>query len=281
MSKPNSNSKRPTKFRVEVVCGSTLKAAAAIYDLQAARPRSTRVHVRRLFFDPHWQPPADLLSSADGCRLAPGDVHVPADKPKGQASLDQAIREGLMRSADESSRQSEVPDNDGAGGIPRVGRERVDVNARPICNYLYQHIQKVIEYETTFADGEDIGCHSARVPVHVIASIVAGMGSGSLVWFVTEGILPCAQAAGVEAKIVPELLCMGNLQIHDGEQARLNQYLAFKFIQQLATGAYVHATTQRVLPVPFDHVRMYSNMNNWGAIGSLKGLVLHYSSIEG
>ena len=88
------------------------------------------------------------------------------------------------------------------------------------------------------------------------------------------------RAGGVEAKIVPELLCLGNLQIHDGEQARLNQYLAFKFIQHWPPGPTCMPATQRVLPVPFDHVRMYCNMNNWGTIGSLKGLVHHQAQLQ-
>jgi len=37
MSKPQKNNRRRMKFRVEIVTGSTLKAAAVAYDLLSAR----------------------------------------------------------------------------------------------------------------------------------------------------------------------------------------------------------------------------------------------------
>jgi len=283
MAKPDSTSRRSTKYRVEWIGGSTFKAVAAQYNLLAAKPPNRRVYVRRIIFDSGAQSPADLVGSADGSCLAPGDIHIPADKPQDSVSVNRAVEEGLIRSADESNRQSQVPDNDGSGGIPREGHERNSMHAAEARNYLSQHIQRTIQYETRLglaASGEGTGYHNARVPIHALVSTIGGTGNGSVVWFVTEGILPCAQASGVEAKVVPELLSLGNLQVPDREQARLNQFLAFKFVQALATGAQVDAVTQRILPVPFDHVRVFSNMNNGGAIGSLRGLVHHQAQLQ-
>lgn len=81
-------------------------------------------------------------------------------------------------------------------------------------------------------------------------------------------------------KIVPELLALGSLQMHDSQQGRMNQFLLYKSLQAQATGASVDPLTQRVLPVPFDHVRVFSNMNNSGAIGSLKGLTHHQAHLQ-
>ncbi len=283
MGKPTKYQKRPQRFRVEVIAGSTLKAAAALYDLLAQRGPNTPVSVRRLIFDHEKLSPADLVSAAEGRHLAPGDTHVAADKPQGRVSVQQAIEAGWMPSTDDVSRQAQAPDNDGAGGIPREGYERALLNAEHSRKAICQYLQQAIEYEIRWlsaANGDGISQQNFRVPVHIIVTTVGGMGNGSLVWFVTEGIVSCAEASRVEAKIVPELLSIGNLSIQDDDQARLNEFLCFMFIQALATGTYLNAVTQRIVPVPFDHVRVFSNRNRGGRIGSLKALVHHQAQFQ-
>jgi len=278
MPRTNDRRIRPTRFRIEGIFGSSPKAGRKLYDLLATKHANAQVSVRRLIFDFKKQSPADLVGSADDRHLPSGNTYVPAEKPQGQVSLDQAIQEGLMQPTSGSNGQTQVPDNDGAGGIPREGYERARLNAKELRKTLDQYLQEAIEYEVRLAPaqrGEDINHQNVRVPLHIIASTVGGMGSGSLVWFVVEGIGPCVETTGVEAKIVPELISLGNLSTHDNHLARLNEYCIFKAMRALATGACVNPVTGRVQPAPFDHVRLFSNRNSSGSIPSLKGLVHH------
>jgi hypothetical protein len=284
MSKPQKNNRRRMKFRVEIVTGSTLKAAAVAYDLLSARSNGSVAYVGRLIYDFTEAPPADLSPSLVDYRLARSQFYVAAKRPTDMLSLEQAEREGLINAIDGHNGQSQSADDmDGTGGIPAEARTIAGFNREALNDRVHRLVQNVIDYETRIlplTKGDAVSNGMSRVPVHILASSVGGMGSGSLVWIVTECIIPCAQANGVEAKVVPELLTLGNLQTHYPKKARINECIILKFFQAFATGAFVDPVTRRVIKVPFDHVRLFSNINNHGSISSLRKLVYHQARLS-
>lgn len=283
MRKTSKHSRR-LKFRIEVITGSTPKAIAVAYDLLSAKSKDSPSFVGRLCIDFTEPPPADLTPLSADYRPACTQFHVPAIRPTDVLSLEQAEQEGLIMTVDGYNRQSgPIDDQEGAGGIPAEADAIVRCNRIPLMDRMHRLIQKAIEYETrivSLTEGNSLNNGMCRVPVHILASSVGGMGNGSLVWFVTECIIPCAQANGVEAKIIPELLTLGNLQTHYPEKARINEFVILKFFQALATGTFVDPLTRRVVKVPFDHIRLFSSTNNHGSISSLKKLVYHQGGLS-
>jgi hypothetical protein len=284
MSKADSNSHHRTKFRVEAVFGSISKAAALVYDLLPADGNPTPTCVGRLVFDFTERPPADLTPPQAYDQVTRSQFFVPAVRPIDSLSLQQAQEDGLIEEAAGQYRQSRpADDQEGAGGIPADGCNIARLNNKPIMDRVHRLIQKVLDYETRIAPitkGNNINNATSRIPVHIVTSAVGGTGSGALVWFVAECILPCAQANGVEAKVVPEILLLGNLQTHDTEKARINEFVLLKFLQACATGTFVDPVTGRLRKVPFDHVRLFSSTNNHGSIGSLRRLVYHQAHLS-
>ncbi len=284
MSKTPRSNPRPVRWRVEGIFGSTGKACDAIYDLLASRGTDTPLAVGRLIVDFNETSPADLTYGPNGEKLKHTKYFVQTQRPTGPISLRQAEQDGFIHGAKDWDRHAQVAsDGDGAGGVPRNGYEMVSVVGDDIKDRRMHLIQQVIDYETRIQPVTDEGQPArqiSRIPIHVLVSTCGGTGTGALVWFVTECIPACAWASRVEAKIVPHLLSLGNLPTHDKQQARMNEFVTFKFIQTLATGAFVDPATGRILPVPFDHVRDFSNMNNTGAIGSLKKFVHHHAQLS-
>ena len=72
-------------------------------------------------------------------------------------------------------------------GIPAHGHGITSFNSVPMNDRMHRLIQKSIEYETRIGPltkGDSLSNGMSRVPVHILASSVGGMGNGSLVWLV-------------------------------------------------------------------------------------------------
>ena len=278
MSTPK-NLNRRTKLRIHISPGSTPRAIDALEDVLAARTNGEATpHVLRLHFDANEAIPADLAPPTVVHRPRGSQFFIPALKLTNKASLEQAEKDGLITIPADGWHDllRQAGDDDGAGGSPREGRERASIHGQKLYDHVYRLIQQVIAYEKRFQEigkGNKLGI--GRIPIHICASAVGGMGSGSLLWFLTQCVARCARDNGVEAKVVVELLCLGNLQTHDTHLARLNQLTGLKTLRAYSTGTFVDAATNSIMPIPFEQVRLYANINNRGSITSLKRLASH------
>lgn len=238
-----------------------------------------------LSFDHKEPPPADLVPATMALRSPSQYSFVQAAKPTDPASLKKAQEQGLltMATAGWGPTSRGAADNEGAGGIPRQGFELAMVNRERLWGRLNRLIQQVIDYERRVGEvcvGNDPGTDIGRVTIILSASTVGGTGSGSLIWFLTECVSACARRNGVEPKIVLDLLSLGNLQTHDTQLARLNELITLRTLRAYGTGAYVHVLSGEVMPVPFDHIRLYGNINARGNQTSLKAFVSHQAHLR-
>jgi len=284
MGKTNPNSRR-TKRHIQIICGSTPKTIVATEDRLNAGMRGDAPSLTlRLLFDHKEAPPADLAPPTTVYRAPNRQSFVQAAKPTDTAALRKAQDQGLVVIPPEDwGRPSHgVRDNEGAGGSPREGEETAQVNGHKLTEYLNRCFQQVIAYEERIGNigkGHDLGQEIGRVPVHIVVATVGGTGNGALIWFITRCIMQCARRNGVEPRIVVELLCLGNLQTHDTETARRNEWTLLRSLRVLASGTCVDTLTGEVQPVPFEHPRLYANINNGGNLTSLKALTSHQAHL--
>ncbi len=273
-----------TAFYINVALGSSVRlSAAAVYALMLEKGISPDLFVKCLLFDfqNHLDPGISSILGIQTENFYGVDSFVEASIPTNRNALEKAEKEGrAWPMTDDWFRDpGTILDNIGAGGRPRYGLTIALLNSRD----LSERLCRLIRYATSHirdsklvTDDINTDTKKGRLTFIVQLSTVGAMGSGSIHWFIgEEGIAACASRCGIEANIILQLCCRGNLQIHDMEQTVLNERLIIKHVQVLGSRSYVSPITGRIDPVHYDALFLTSNQNCNGNMPSPEQMFIH------
>lgn len=285
MSRKNNNKAlaKPSSY-IDIILGSEVRQIAVAASAMSHRYGiDPELLVKRLFFD--WQ--SKISCKLDGMleldieAFFGPEEFLQAKVPNNKEALKKAEEKGDLWPMPESWHRNPgaILDNMGAGGDQRVGLILALVNRRIIKRKLRKIIQKAIDHarhDKLILKGMDEGWIPVRVVIKLQFSTVGATGSGSMHWFLSEdGIRSCAKDDGVEANVVLQVICRGNLQTNNNEYAELNEYIAMKHIQVLGTGAYKSPITGKIQPVPFDSFFICCNQNGNGNMTEFEHFLAH------
>jgi hypothetical protein len=203
---------------------------------------------------------------------------VQAVLPPDEAALQKAEEAGSLWPVLEGTRLSMscLAEKMGAGGNQAYGLVLALINRSPLELKLTRIFLEARSHarqdERVLEDLKEV---AVRVPFNYWFATPGGMGAGAMPAFIWEdGIIRCcAQKAGVQASIAVQVLCRGSLEVKDAEKASLNESVALRYLQVVASGGYVSPLTGRIHP-SVDAIWLASNENNRGDLTSLDQLLV-------
>lgn len=279
----NQDKKTFINTSVDIISGSAAKTVYPVHLNQCLRTGISReTLIKPIIFDfDNKIPPSPLSSlglSNDG--VIATEIFIPAVLPSKTDSLKKAENQKLLVRMPKNWHLNPglSTDNKGASGNPCVGYTYAKLNAEELTTISQKRFQQAKDYNRRYEPvlkGTNIDSIKSRVTVNVYISVVGGMGSGSVFPIINDIIRKCVRQDSIEVKVVLHLMLRGNLFIHDVEQANINTYTTAKYLQALATGALVDAETGLLMPVPFDMIYAYSNLNCNGNIKSFEAFLSH------
>jgi hypothetical protein len=274
---------RPCTY-IDVALGTAVQQIAAIaWYLAYKCGIDPEQFIQRVFFD--WR--SKLNSDIDQ-----GALNLEIDVPFGPEELIEATlpdSDALAKAEDAGvlwvvpeaffRNPRAIAEKMGAGGNPRCGLLFALLNTRNIRRKLRRVIQVAIDHHRhdllPFA-----GTEQANVPVRVAIklqfSAVGGMGSGAMQYFLgPDGIRSCARESGVDASLIVQVTCRGNLELKDNEKADLNELIALKHLLVSNSGAYVSPHSGAICEIPQDILLLFSNQNCHGDVTQFERVIAH------
>ena len=234
-----------------------------------------------LLFDWDAKPPVELGSllgdATDG--LFGPDAFIPAVLPPDAESLLKAEEDGRLcfMPAGWYLAPRTTADDLGASGDPRIGLTLALLNEGPLVRKIERELRQIVSHDRQAQQtllGVGSGAAPARVLVDGTVSAIGGMGAGVMYWF-PRAARRCAEAEGVQAKLMVNLLLRGNLPAQDRQRADLNQLALLKHLRAYATGQFVDPVTGQLERCPFDALFLSGNSNRHGNLPTLDRLLIH------
>lgn len=279
------NSQKELSATIHILSGSSVKQIPL--DLKSLCKRAGIKYksvYKTLCFDWNQTSPLSISpGSSDSEESIDNDEFIEAGLPSRNA-LKEAEERGILWpvSSDFFLNPGTVSDDLGAGGIPAYGAIITGLNAdslKPQIRKLMQAVRDYLRQIELAKDGKKT-FGTSRVSVCLTISTVGAMGTGSLHWFLTEGIPDSARQTNIEPKVTVHLILRGNFDTQNPEMARVNEYCILKFLQVLASGKYVNPCTGLIEPIHFENVYLYSNVNKYGNMTSFRQLLSHQGHAE-
>jgi len=266
-------------FYVRIVLGSSVRDSPIV---SCALAKKDGIDLGRtaahLFFD--WE--KQLHCHVDGeldhkivDAFGPEDF-VEAIPPLDQEALKKAEDAGDLYPAGEGwyLNPGAIAELSGATGMPPYGLLLALVNSRLIegaLNRIFQEARSHARQDQRVLEGmEEV---PIRVRVDLSFVTPGGMGFGAACWLIGGGIRSCAKDSGVQANITLHAICRGSLPTKDDEKANLNESIALRHLQVLASGTYVSPLTGQKHPT-VDSLFVSSNENRSGDLTSLSQLII-------
>ncbi|MFH1613781.1 MAG: hypothetical protein ABIG61_01675 [Planctomycetota bacterium] len=240
---------------------------------------------KTLCFDWNQASPLSISPGSAGSEESiDNDEFVQGAIPPGGNTLKEAEERGILWpvSSGFHLNPGAVSDDLGAGGKPPYGAVIASLNAdslNPQIRRLMQAVRDYLRQIELAKDGKKT-FGTSRVSVCLTISTVGAMGTGSLHWFLTEGIPDSARQTNIEPKVTVNLILRGNFDTQNPQMARVNEYCILKFLQVVASGKYVNPRRRWIEPVRFENVYLYSNVNEYGNMTSLRQLLSHQGHAE-
>jgi hypothetical protein len=259
---------------IQLTAGSAVKkVVAGTYSLLTSHAVDPDIFISNIFFDTQPTNSADFnfLPQSDTARLfSPANVIV-ATIPSDPESLKKAEEDGLTcYKPDGWYRNPEAAlDNMGASADPTTGATYVLFIEQMLQDMLEKKLQQARDYDRQsklVLQGYDPNWLPTRVIIIYKLSTVGGTGTGTMYWALNRGLRRCAQKDGLQSKIILNVLCRGNLPIHDRDQADINEFTSLKFLQVTDSGMCLDHRTGKILPKLADLTFVSSNQNNSGNI---------------
>jgi len=268
--------------RLTFIAGTAVKQIAAVERFLAGDGEAGHnLFGGALLFDWDAKPPMDLGDllgdAADG--LFGPDAFIPAVLPPDAESLRKAEEDGRLCFLPEGWHLDPrvTADDLGASGDPRIGLTLARLNEGPLVRKLERELRQIVSHDRQAQQtlmGVGPGAAPARVLVDGTVSALGGMGGGATYWF-PQAARRCAEAEGVQAKIVLNVLLRGNLPTQDRQRADLNQLVLLKHLRAHATGKFVDPVTGQMERCPFDVLFLSANSNRHGNLTTLDRLLIH------
>lgn len=242
-------------YHVDVVSGSRV---SDIVIVSSARASQDGVDFRRVSGRVHLDWDNAVRCRVDGeLGRQIGDTFdndcVEAVLPPDEAALQKAEEAGSLWPVLEGTRVSLscLAERMGAGGNQPHGLALALINRSPLELKLTRIFLEARSHarqdERVLEDLKEV---TIRVPVSVWFTTPGGMGAGAMPAFIWEdGIIrSCAQKTGVQPSIAVQVICRGSLEVKDAEKASLNESVALRYLQVVASGGYVSPLTGRIHP---------------------------------
>ena len=267
---------------IQIAAGSVVSDIVIAERLLASRDGiDVALHTRSLSFDYKTKTGRVLQGiDADIGSQSGYDDFVEARLPNDKEALRKAEEEGLLYTVSEGFHLN--PGSAmllmGAGGEPIIGYLQALLNGGPIKIKLRHIMMQTLDHtrqDKAVINGVDEGRTVTRPIIRLSFSAVGGTGSGSMLYFLGEVLPECIRADGIEAIILLQIKCRGNLDTADNAKASLNEYLSLKYAQVMATGKYIDLVTGAVHPARFDALFLASNQNCNGNMVTLDQFISH------
>lgn len=273
---------KPTAY-IDILLGTAVKQITAMASFLACKSGIDLEHfLQHLFID--WQSKLNC-TVGDGINFESGELFGPEEfieavLPDSEA-LAKAEQAGMLWVVPEGFHRNPgaVAEKMGAGGNPRYGLLLTQLFTRTIKSRLRKAIQKGIDHHRyspfLFAGMEETDM-PVRVTIKLQFSAIGGMGSGAMHWFIgPNGVKSCARENGVEASLILQVTCRGNLDVKDNEKADLNESIALQNLLVRNSGAYVSPHTGTIGELPQDILFLFGNQNNHGDMTSFEQVLAH------
>jgi len=275
----NSLAKAEIAFHVDLILGSRMRDIPVVSTTLAKKDGiNAKQMTGHLFFDWEGKVHCHVDGQLDREIVEAFDNDcIEAALPPTEEALKKAEEAGDLRPAPDGwyLNPRVIAEKMGVGGNPLYALLLALVNSLPLTrklNKIFQEARAHAQQNERVLEGmEEV---PIRVPFIVWFSAPGGMGSGAMCWFVgEEGIRSCAEQNGVQATITVRIVCRGSLEAKDNEKADLNESIALRHIQALASGTYVSPQTGRKHPT-IDSIVLASNQNSAGSLTQFDDLIV-------
>ena len=231
-------------------------------------------------------PPSQLASlgiADDG--IITTDIFVPSNFPANLDELARAEKEGFFDRLPEDFYKNPGAGADwkGSSGKPNRGYTAMKVNAKKFETMFQKRLQQAKDYDRhnrMIIDGVTTDSYKSRVNVNIYFSAVGGTGSGAVFFIINRIIRKCAKQNDIEVKVILHMMLRGNLFVNDPEQADINTFTTIKYAETLAAGSSIDSKTGQMMPVPFDMIYVYQNLNSSGNINGMGSFLSHQAHVK-
>lgn len=279
--KNNNNAWENISGFITIAIGSSVQAVIlAIYKLAVECGVDPEMLARNIVIDGPQQPAIDIpgLTAEMIDKAIDSESQIRTVMSSNPQTLEELERKGLFSAMPPGWYKTPGASGDalGASGDSRIGYTLLRVVENILIGKFERALQKVRDHNEQIAKSTTgAGKAQTRVVLQCMISTVGGTGNGGMYRMLSGLLQGIARKAGIETKLVLNIMTRGNLSVTDQERADLNEFTAVKYVQVRSAGTYVDPVSGILGCKPQDLLFLSANQNGSGNIPDFGQFLMH------